>query len=151
MLHHMLRAVQKNLTTLSYIQRLADTSTSPTTLSATPQSGDLLIYSGYTMAASYFPPAPTNIIPSGFTQICTHYTNGITYAGRSTLAYKIANGTESSLSGMQYWTIDQFRGNLLISAVTVEGSGGGWSTLDPGSASITGPTSLPALALGLAN
>lgn len=150
MLHHRLRAMPKTFE-LEYVQNLAVGSASPATLSATPQAGDLLIYLASQMSSGLFVANPTNVVPSGFTQVCTH-TEGVginAYGGRSTIAYKIADGTESSLSGMDYWAIEQFRATRAIGSVSVIDSDGRWSTDNPASVSLDSPGALPALAVGV--
>lgn len=138
---------------LEYVQNLvAAGSTSPATLSATPQAGDLLIYLASDLSSGFFVADPTNVVPSGFTQVCTH-TEGVgtnSYGGRSTIAYKIADGTESSLSGMgYYWAIEQFRATRAIGSVSVIDSDGRWATGNPAAVTLDSPGALPALAVGV--
>lgn len=136
---------------LEYVQNLAAGSTSPATLSATPQAGDLLIYLASDISAGLFVADPTNVVPSGFTLVCTH-TEGVGinfYGGRSTIAYKIADGTESSLSGMDYWAIEQFRATRAIGSVSVIDSDGRWSSGNPAAVTLDSPGALPALAVGV--
>ena len=150
MLHHRLRAMPKTFE-LEYVQNLAAGSTSPATLSATPQAGDLLIYLASDISYGLFVADPTNVVPSGFTLVCTHAA-GVTYdacGGRSTIAYKIADGTESSLSGMGYWAIEQFRATRAIGSVSVIDSDGRWATGDPAAVTLDSPGALPALAVGV--
>ena len=148
MLHHRLRAMPKTFE-LEYVQNLAVGSTSPATLSATPQAGDLLIYLASGISSGAFVADPTNVVPSGFTLVCTH-ASGVTYdqyGGRSTIAYKIADGTESSLSGMNYWAIEQFRATRAIGSVSVIDSDGRWATGNPAAVTLDSPGALPALAV----
>lgn len=150
MLHHRLRAMPKTFE-LEYVQNLAVGLTSPATLSATPQAGDLLIYLASDLSAGLFVADPTNVVPSGFTLVCTH-ASGVTYdsyGGRSTIAYKIADGTESSLSGMGYWAIEQFRATRAIGSVSVIDSDGRWATGNPAAVTLDSPGALPALAVGV--
>ena len=150
MLHHRLRAMPKTFE-LEYVQNLAAGSTSPATLSATPQAGDLLIYLASGISSGVFVADPTNVVPSGFTLVCTHAA-GVTYdsyGGRSTIAYKIADGTESSLSGMNYWAIEQFRATRAIGSVSVIDSDGRWATGNPAAVTLDSPGALPALAVGV--
>lgn len=150
MLHHRLRAMPKTFE-LEYVQNLAAGSISPATLSATPQAGDLLIYLASDISNGLFVADPTNVVPSGFTQVCTH-TEGVgtnSYGGRSTIAYKIADGTESSLSGMDYWAIEQFRATRAIGSVSVIDSDGRWATGNPAAVTLDSPGALPALAVGV--
>lgn len=150
MLHHRLRAMPKTFE-LEYVQNLAAGSTSPATLSATPQAGDLLIYLASDISSGVFVADPTNVVPSGFTLVCTHAA-GVTYdfyGGRSTIAYKIADGTESSLSGMDYWAIEQFRATRAIGSVSVIDSDGRWATGNPAAVTLDSPGALPALAVGV--
>lgn len=150
MLHHRLRAMPKTFE-LEYVQNLAVGSASPATLSATPQAGDLLIYLASDLSYGLFVADPTNVVPSGFTQVCTHAA-GVTYdyyGGRSTIAYKIADGTESSLSGMGYWAIEQFRATRAIGSVSVIDSDGRWATGNPAAVTLDSPGALPALAVGV--
>lgn len=150
MLHHRLRAMPKTFE-LEYVQNLAAGSTSPATLSATPQAGDLLIYLASDVSSGASVADPTNVVPSGFTLVCTHAA-GVTYdsyGGRSTIAYKIADGTESSLSGMDYWAIEQFRATRAIGSVSVIDSDGRWATGNPAAVTLDSPGALPALAVGV--
>ena len=150
MLHHRLRAMPKTFE-LEYVQNLAAGLTSPATLSATPQAGDLLIYLASDISYGLFVADPTNVVPSGFTLVCTHAA-GVTYdyvGGRSTIAYKIADGTESSLSGMGYWAIEQFRATRAIGSVSVIDSDGRWATGNPAAVTLDSPGALPALAVGV--
>ena len=150
MLHHRLRAMPKTFE-LEYVQNLAVGSASPATLSATPQAGDLLIYLASDISSGAFVADPTNVVPSGFTLVCTHAA-GVTYdsyGGRSTIAYKIADGTESSLSGMGYWAIQQFRATRAIGSVSVIDSDGRWATGNPAAVTLDSPGALPALAVGV--
>lgn len=150
MLHHRLRAMPKTFE-LEYVQNLVGDSISPATLSATPQAGDLLIYLASDISSGLFVADPTNVVPSGFTQVCTHTEGDWNnyYGGRSTIAYKIADGTESSLSGMDYWAIEQFRATRAIGSVSVIDSDGRWATGNPAAVTLDSPGALPALAVGV--
>ncbi len=152
MLHHRLRGMQRNLI-LSYVQQLAFTSSTWSSFSATPQAGDLLIYLAGGTTSGLFVADPTHAIPVDFTQICTHNEGNLlnSFGGRTTIAYKIANGTETDAYGTSKgtWHMSQFRATRPIATVNVIDTDGAWSTGDPASKTLDAPGGLPALAVGV--
>lgn len=151
MLHHALRAATNKELTLEFIASLAFADVSSSSLSATPQAGDLLVYLAGATSVGIFVADPTNVVPSGFTQAGT-WSEGIgtnNYGGRTTIAYKIADGTEGTLSGMGTWQILQFRGSKALTTVSVVDSGGTWSTGNPAGDTISGGTTKPAVHVGV--
>ncbi len=153
MLHHRLRGVQRSLI-LSYVQPLVELSYSTwSAFSATPQAGDLLIYLAGGTTSGLFVADPTINIPMGFTQLCTHAEgNGSnSWGGRTTIAYKIANGTETEAYGTNAgaWQMLQFRATRPIATVNSIDTDGAWSTGDPASKTLNAPGDLPALAVGV--
>lgn len=150
MLHHRLRAAPK-VFELEFVQSLLFTTVSSGSLSATPQAGDLLVYCAGGVSSGLFVADPANVVPSNFKQIATHTEgNGLNYVGgRTTLAYKISTGDESTLSGFGIWSIIQFRATRAISAVTVVDSAGAWATGDPAAKSLNAPSALPAFGVAV--
>ena len=122
MLHHKLRAAGNFLYTMTKISTVTSSSSTITVMSDV-QSGDLLVLKdvGY----NYSGGSITNVIPSGFNSIgtITETINDDTI--RATLSYKIATGTESgtTITGINSTAESKililFRGNKIISSVTV--------------------------------
>jgi hypothetical protein len=156
MLHHRLRGVQRSLA-LSYIQSLSFTPSIYGAFSATPQAGDLLIYLAGGTTSGLFVADPTIAIPTDFTQLCTHAEgNGSnSWGGRTTIAYKIADGTETgadggiTVAGVAHWRMLQFRATRPVAGVNVIDTDGAWATGDPASKTLDAPGALPALAVGV--
>lgn len=102
------------------------TSTSHTiTVPASVQAGDLLVLSDFAFNTGTTS-IPTNVVPSGFTQVQTaSMASGNPDAFRLTVSYKIADGTEASTSitGMnsafESKRLYVFRASAAISAASV--------------------------------
>jgi len=152
MLHHALRAAAASKAlTLEFVASLIFTSIPSANLSVPPQAGDLLVYLAGATSSGLYVADPTNVVPSGFTQVGT-WAEGVgtnSYGGRTTIAYKVADGTESTLSGMGTWQILQFRPSRTLATVYVVDSAGVWSKGDPASDSVASGTVYPAIHVGV--
>ena len=106
----------------SSVAFVTSTTSTAATISApaSVNAGDLLVL--FDLAISGISPV-TNVVPSGFTQIATDAT---LTTSRTTISYKIADGSEGSatLTGMdstfEAKVLLQFRANIQIQSVTAQ-------------------------------
>jgi hypothetical protein len=127
------------LTTLTQVATINDATASSFTLPADIRQGDLIVLINHSAAAS----TPVTVVPSGFTAIL----NISNANDRTILSYKLAGGDEDSdvLSGM---TGDGsgivgfiFRGDVPITAVTVQDADSEDTTGDPTAQTVTASAS----------
>ena len=138
------------LTTLSQVLS-ATSSASTITAPAGIQAGDLILFMDH--GENLAPGAPAAVAPNDFTAITDSITDPF---GRTTLYYKIANGTEgsSSLTGMsgtdyQQKLICVFRGDVPIKAVTIQNLQSTVTDNNPSSIAITsGSGAVPMIVVG---
>jgi hypothetical protein len=148
MLHHRLRAAGNFLHTITKISTVTASSSTITVMSNV-QAGDLLVLFDY--GFNFSGASITNVIPSGFTSIGTVTENNLDNNIRATMSYKIATGTESgtTLTGInsnsETKILILFRGNKIISAVTVGSFVSDTDDKGPVSATITSSSGLTPL------